>query len=70
MKTFEKEILRAGDLAEILNCSEKAIRIRLSRGQEGITIPRSKKIGGRRVWLRKVVFRWLDSMSEKVDEND
>jgi predicted DNA-binding transcriptional regulator AlpA len=53
-------LLRASGLAQILGVTEQAIRNALYRGEEGKSIPRSFKLGHRRVWLRRDVQRWLN----------
>jgi predicted DNA-binding transcriptional regulator AlpA len=60
-KSCESRLLRVPGLAQLLGTSEQAVRNALSRGQEGRTIPRSFKLGIRRVWLRRDVVRWLNT---------
>ena len=56
----ESSVLRASGVAQALGMSEQAVRNALCRGEEGKTIPPSFKLGNRRVWLRREVFRWLN----------
>jgi len=65
---MEKEILDINDISELIGRSPKAIRIAMSRNQEGITVPPSTKIGSRRVWMRQVVVHWCDSIVAKTLE--
>jgi predicted DNA-binding transcriptional regulator AlpA len=55
-----KEVLTADEVAVILGTTPSAIRMAVSRGQEGISIPPSIKLGAKRRWLRKKVYEWLD----------
>ncbi|MDQ6967532.1 MAG: hypothetical protein Q9M14_02465 [Mariprofundaceae bacterium] len=66
MDLNDQQVIYIGDLARILGCTERAIRIRQSRGQEGSTLPRSLKIGGRRVWMRATTIEWIKSLEYKV----
>jgi len=70
MNVAEKQILKIVDLSQIIGRSERAIRIAQSRGQEGVTIPKSTKLGGRRVWLRSVVDDWIRELREKTVGNE
>ncbi|HKI60588.1 MAG TPA: hypothetical protein VKA23_06090 [Mariprofundaceae bacterium] len=65
---MEKEILDINDISELIGRSPKAIRIAMSRNQEGITVPPSTKIGSRRVWMREVVDTWLQGITAKTLE--
>jgi len=58
-----KEIYSIKDLSLILGRTERAIRIALSRNQK--TIPPSLKLGGRRVFVKRTVDKWLDEISGK-----
>jgi len=57
------EILTIAELAQILGTSIQAIRNALHRRMEGISIPPSIKLGGRRRWLRREVYVWLQDQS-------
>jgi len=63
MKSVQKEIYDIHDLATILGRPERGIRIALSRGSK--TVPPSFKLGGRRVWLKKEVTKWIADLAEK-----
>ena len=57
---IKKEVLTVDELAIILGTSSAAIRMSVSRGQEGDSIPPSIKLGSKRRWPRKGVYEWLD----------
>ncbi len=57
----DARLLRASGIAQLLGTSEQAVRNALCRGEEGRTIPRSFKLGARRVWLRRDAVRWLNT---------
>ncbi len=61
-KRCESRLLRVPAIAQLLGTSEQAVRNALSRGEEGKTIPRSFKLGSRRVWLRREAMRWLNDL--------
>src|SRR5688572_10720368 len=58
-------VLTVPSVAQLLGMSSQAVRNALSRGLEGQTIPPSFKLGGRRVWHRRDVLRWLDQKIRK-----
>lgn len=53
------EVFDAAELAQIMGISVQAIRSAVHSGKEGVSIPPSIKLGGRRRWLRRVVYAWL-----------
>src|SRR5260370_16729042 len=55
----ETEILPTREVAQLVGTSPRASRNAIARGREGDTIPPSFKLGGRRVWLRSIVYAWL-----------
>ena len=57
------EVFTANEVAIILGTSPSAVRMALSRGQEGVSIPPSFKLGSKRRWLRKEVYAWLGQMA-------
>ncbi len=59
------EVLTIAELAQILGTSIQAIRNALHRRMEGISIPPSIKLGGRRRWLRREVYTWLQAQSSE-----
>ncbi len=59
----ESEFLTAAEVSQILGISVQAIRNALHRGAEGTSIPPSIKLGGRRRWLRREVYAWLQDQS-------
>jgi len=59
---MKQEIYRINDLSRIINRTPKAIRIAMCRGEEGKSIPPSIKLGGRRVWLRASVEKWIANL--------
>lgn len=55
-----KEVFTVDEVAIILGTSPAAIRMAVSRGQEGDSIPPSIKLGSKRRWLRRAVYAWLN----------
>lgn len=58
------ELLTVAELAQILGTSVQAVRNALHRGMEGVTVPPSIKLGARRRWMRREVYRWLQQKSK------
>jgi hypothetical protein len=54
-----REVLTAAELAELISSTPGGIRNQLYHGKDGINIPPSFKIGGKRRWLREQVIAWL-----------
>jgi len=63
----ESRLLRAAGVAQLLGTTEQSVRNALCRGEEGKTIPRSFKLGHRRVWLRREVRRWLNELKFRAE---
>jgi predicted DNA-binding transcriptional regulator AlpA len=62
------ELLDVSDLAEIYKTTEKGIHTRRSRSPE--TLPPSFKVGGKVVWLRSTVDRWLEDQEREQTISD
>lgn len=54
-----RRIMTITELAQILMTTPASIRNQLSRGREGISVPPSMRLGGRRVWHVEMVDAWL-----------
>jgi hypothetical protein len=53
------EVMTVKQIAELLNTTPQSVRNQISRGREDISVPRSFRLGNRRVWLREAAFAWL-----------
>ena len=55
------ELLTMSEMAHFLRTSTGYIRNQIYLEKEGDTIPRSFKLGKRRMWSKKDVEQWLDN---------
>jgi len=61
-----QQIYNIAELAIILGRSANSIRISISRNEEGITIPKSIKLGNRRLWRKSDI----ESFIRNLDGNE
>lgn len=50
-----KQVLKAADLAALLEISKPALAMRLARGQ----LPPGRRVGATRFWLAEEIMAWL-----------
>lgn len=65
-----KKLITAIELASRIRTTPANIYNQLSRGNEGLTIPQSIKIGRRRLWLDSDVISWLETLKAKQEEEN
>jgi hypothetical protein len=56
------QLLNRKELAEILRTSPESISNQIYKGNEGITLPVSLKIGSKRLWQLPTVIEWLKDL--------
>lgn len=62
-----RQLLSARDIAKTLATTEAAVRAAVVQGKEGILIPKSVRLGRRRMWRRKDVEAFLAGLSHTRD---
>lgn len=59
-----KQLLSARDIARTLATTEAAVRAAVAQKKEGILIPKSVRLGRRRMWRREDVEAFLAGLSQ------
>jgi hypothetical protein len=54
------------EVADLLRTTPNAIYVAVAEGRDGETIPPSIKLGGRRLFLKKIVHRWFDDLENQI----
>lgn len=59
---YQNGFCTVNEVAVLLCTTPNAIYVAIAEGREGITIPPSTKLGRRRLFLKKSVRDWVDSL--------
>jgi len=61
----EEILLTAEELARFLRINTQTVYNAISKEQEGTHIPKSIKIGRRRLWIKSEVLTWVKSIENE-----